>query len=175
ITNNDVDEDEEVNPVDDKDLEVEVLVYFFNQNKFDAAESDIFSETKRLSTREDIATFTLEQIIDGPTEEDFNTNLGITRSFDDPAVSDDPFLATIEGESNCGGPDFEITSLTGKIATVKFCKRVVTTGDFSSGIIFEQFRKTLTQFPTIEKVRVLRNDNTCFNDSTEQTFEECVR
>lgn len=159
----------------EKDLVKEVDIYFFNQNKFDAAESDIFSKVTRSTNRIDIATFTIEQIIEGPTVADSNINLGLVKSFADPSETETQFLATISGESTCGGKDFEITSLEGKIATIKFCKNIVTTGDFSSGIIFEQFRKTLTQFSTIEKVRVLRNDNTCFNDSVEMTFEECVR
>lgn len=176
-TNNTINNLENDPTENDDDLvtetEMQVKIYLFNQTRFNDAEEDIYNEVLRSSGRADIATFTIEEIINGPTDLELRAHPGIQKTFG--TTEDEMYLAGFEGDSNCDGKDFEITDLDGEIATIKFCKDVVTLSDFASGIIFEQFRRTLTQFPTIERVRVLRADGSCFNDSTELTFEQCVR
>lgn len=146
--------------------ETKITVYMFDLDKFDLPDNtDYLIAVSRSTDRQDVATFAIEQIISGPTDED-KEGAELDNTF-----GEDSF-AWFTGASTCGGNDFSIDISTDKVATVKFCRTTMLAGDMSGFIIEDQIRRTLKQFPTIEKVEILNNQGTCFNDMS--GLNQCV-
>ncbi|MGV2829589.1 GerMN domain-containing protein [Myxosarcina sp. GI1(2024)] len=113
--------------------------------------SDSFTKVRpvtRTTESKGVARFAIEQLIAGPTMTERQEGL----------------IDTIEltGESTCGG-DFTI-SITQKTAKLQFCRTVPTAGIGDDARIKTAIEKTLTQFPTIEKVIILNRNGNCFKD-----------
>ncbi len=142
-------------------------IYMFDKDKFDVPDNtDYLTAVERTTDREDLATYAIEQIISGPTLEDKQTaNL-------DGTFGQNSF-GWFEGASNCGEDDFTIMISDEKVATVKFCKTTMLAGDMSGFIIEDQIRRTLKQFPTIEKVEILNSQGSCFDDMS--GLNDCVK
>lgn len=108
---------------------------------------------ERLTDRQDILYFALEQLVKGPTS----------------IESDQGFISPIElsGISNCGGGDFNLLLLDG-IFTVKMCKLLSSKAGSNSEDIQNLIESTAKQFSEIKKVIILNSNNTCFGDSSGQ-------
>lgn len=143
-----------------------VTVYLFDRNKYDEVnQTDYFTPVVRTTTRSDVAKFAVEEIIKGPSTSD-SSILGKT-------FGENSFIWFTSQTSNCGGNDF-IISIAEKIATVQFCKPTAMAGDLSGSIVTDQITKTLKQFNTIEKVRVLNIAGDCLNDMSGLPSAQCV-
>jgi hypothetical protein len=130
-------------------------VYFLSMSKFNEySQTDYLSERFRYTTRADVATFTLEELIKGPIESE--------KSEGEKLIG----LINLSGESKCGGKDFTISIKNG-LATVSWCRDIDMTrlSDTQSPAFFESIEKTLKQFPTIQKVQMYDKNGNCLNDS----------
>ena len=158
------DTDEESSTDDEE--EVSVTVYMFDRNKFDTpGETDYLTAVTRTTTRSDVATFGVEQIIQGPTTAE--KALGMDDTF-----GEDDFV-WFTSESTCGGDDFTISIASGQ-ATVKFCRGTMLAGDMSGGIVSMQIADTVKQFSTVDEVFILNSSGNCFDDMAGLSPEECV-
>jgi hypothetical protein len=158
--NQGLEETEEANPL-------EITVYYFDRDKFDIPDNtDYLTAVSRSTTRKDVATYSIEQIVSGPLVDEQNQyNLGDT-------FGESSFVEFV-GNSNCDGKDFTVRISNGR-ATVQFCKETLLSGDMSGSIVEEQIRRTLKQFSTIDEVQILNIDGNCFNDMAGFTPEECI-
>lgn len=147
----------------------EVDIYFFNQTDFDGGAPNVYDVKTRTTTRADVATFSVEQIILGPTAAEKTEGLAATFG-----ETDDGAQVEFTSTSNCSGKDFSISISSGK-ATVKFCRSTFLLGDFSGGIVQSQIADTLKQFSTIDQVRTLDKDGNCFGDLAGFTPEQCYK
>ena len=107
-------------------------------------------KTSRTTNRIDVGTFSIEQLIAGPTSEEKKQGLVST--------------IALSGESNCSGKDFSLSIDKNKKATLKFCKLYISPGTMADARIINSIDKTLKQFPTIEKIVILTYDDHCFGD-----------
>lgn len=134
----------------------QVTVYQFSKALFDKVGSTVYWEPViRETTRSDVATFAIEEIIKGPTPEEINQGLGQTFGTGKFVVFTD--------SSNCSGRDFSI-NVTNGTATVRFCRSTQLTGDSSGYIVTGEFVSTLKKFSTVKKVVVLNKAGQCFNN-----------
>lgn len=144
---------------------VNIEVYMFDRVKFDIpSNTDYVSKVNRTTLRKDVATFAIEQIIKGPNASELANNLEAT-------FGTNKFV-WFEGESNCAGKDFSLTISSGN-ADLHFCRTTMLAGDMSGFVIEQQVIKTLKQFSSIQKVRILNVDGNCFNDMKGVTPAEC--
>jgi hypothetical protein len=124
-----------------------VKIYFSKSpqsyNDFDYSEG-----LDRKSSRIDIGTFTIEELIKGPSTNE--------------QISDYFTPLRLNGDTNCG-KDFTL-NIKDKIATLKFCRNIETAGIGDDARITTSISKTLKQFSTIEKVIILTKDDNCFGD-----------
>ena len=129
-----------------------VLIYF-SQNPKSYDDFTYTVTVPRTSDRVDIATYTIEQLIAGPTEQE-----AAQRLFS-------PLTNKLTGDSNCGGPDFSlsINKDTGT-GTLRFCKDLITAGIGEDALITETSTQTLKQFSNINKVILLTKNGDCFGD-----------
>ncbi len=143
-----------------------VKLYLFSEQKFIDAEDDVFVVKNRTTTRADIATFAVEQLIIGPN-----------------ATEQAQGLAGLFGEgehveftsvSNCSGKDFKI-SIAARRATIQFCRGTQLLGDFSGSFATAQIAQTVNQFSTVDSTRVLNVDGGCFNDMAGLPASECYQ
>jgi hypothetical protein len=134
--------------VESKPTEKTVKV-FFSQAPDNELDFTATTGVTRTSNREDVVTFVIEELVKGPTSDEKKLNL------------ENQIL--LEGNSNCGGKDFTLT-IDKKVATLKFCKLVVTNGIGTDARITNQIEKTLKQFDTIEKIVILTSNGSCFGD-----------
>jgi hypothetical protein len=110
-------------------------------------------EQKRTTTRADLETFALEEIMKGPSSPEK------TQGAQNPIA--------LSGSSNCSDKDFSL-DITLKKATMKFCKTVVSNGIGDDARIKTVIEKTLSQFDTIDSVLILTKDGSCFGDQSGQ-------
>jgi hypothetical protein len=165
-------EDEEEAQNTEKETEAEnvaertVYVYYFDEEQFNEPNSsEYLSRVERTTNRVDVATYTLEQIIDGPTAEE-KSEYSLNDSF-----GSDAFVKFLS-ESDCSGKDFSI-SIDNGLATVRFCRETQFLND-NSDLVLDQIVETLKQFSTIDSVTVLTSDGDCFSAMGGYTVEECV-
>jgi hypothetical protein len=144
-----------------------VKVYFSKHPDSDNKVTDVFS-VKRVSPTIGVATYSIQQLIAGPTASEkasgYYTELA----------------GALSGASTCGGADFQITlnthvdAHTGTAspqqgtAVLRFCRSTSLPGDLSGGRITAQVNATLTQFSTIKKVQILEKNGSCFDDLSGQ-------
>ena len=115
-----------------EEKEAVLALYLFDSVKFDIPNnSDYLTRVFRSTTRKDVATFLIEEIIKGPSSveltKDFKPTFGVNNQI--------WFVTT----SNCNSKDFKIT-INNKIATIKFCRDTMLAGDMSGYIVTECIR-----------------------------------
>ena len=140
-----------------------VKVYF---SKVNATNNTDVVAVDRTSPSTNVATFAVEQIVAGPTQDE--KNQGLFSQLHD----------SITGPSNCagqnavGGSDFLLTlNKKGTVdeqgtATLQFCREITSPGGGSDDRIKAEVTATLTQFPTIQKVVILSKNGSCFGDES---------
>ncbi|MBC7471752.1 MAG: GerMN domain-containing protein [candidate division SR1 bacterium] len=119
----------------------------------DSQDKNTIFSLERLSDRQDILTFSLEELIKGPTPAE------LTKGIISPIV--------LSGISNCGGDNFTLF-LSNGTATVKMCKVLSNSANSSSEQIRNSIELTTKQFSEVKKVIILNSNNTCFGDSSSQ-------
>ena len=136
-----------------------VLVYFSRHPDSDTAPSKVFA-IQRVSPTLQVATYAVGQLIAGPT------------SAEKAAGYYTPLAGSLSGPSTCNGADFTITLNWNRTrtevgtATLQFCRAVPGFGDTGSAIVRNEITRTLTQFPSIQKVVIIYQDGSCFDDLT---------
>ena len=127
----------------------------------------------RVSPTIAVATFSLQLLIAGPTNDE--RNAGYFSEFN----------SILSGPSSCsaphptGGPDFTLTlnkkgSKTQQgTATVKLCRATTSPGIGVDTRILAEIKATLTQFSNIKNVVVLAKDGHCFGD--ESGLDRCLQ
>lgn len=145
-----------------------VLVYFSKAPDSYNDPTAVFP-VHRTSPTLGVATYTIQQLIAGPTASE---------------AADGYFteLSTVlqhTGASSCGGPDFKImlnmrgaTPEAGS-ATLQFCRQTASPGIGADARIKTEIEKTLTQFANISKVVILLQNGHCFGD--ESGADLCLR
>jgi hypothetical protein len=153
--------------VTDTGKKSQVTVYLFSKGLFDKPNNVIYWEPViRETTRADVATFALEELIKGPMPEEVNQGLGQT-------FGTNAFVSFAD-QSNCNGKDFTIAISNGT-ATVKFCRSTLLSGDMSGYVVTGEIAATLKKFSTIKKVIVLNKAGQCFDDMRGETSpDKCV-
>jgi hypothetical protein len=106
----------------------------------------------RTTSRSDVGSFALEQLIAGPTAAEQ------AKGFENP-------FPKFQGNSNCNGKDFTL-SISQQVGKVKFCRSVITAGIGQDVRIQNSIESTLKQFPTIKTVVLLDQKGDCFNDAS---------
>ena len=104
----------------------------------------------RTTSNQGLAQFSIEQLIAGPTSQEKARNL----------------IAPIQlqGSSNCG-KDFTL-SISNGVATLKFCKSVLSSGVGDDGRQKSSINATLKQFSTINSVIILDKNGNCLSDQS---------
>ncbi len=130
-----------------------VKVYYFSGTQFNIpGNTNYLLAKERKSSRTDIATFALEEMIKGPSEAEINGS--------DKLVN----IVKLEGVSTCFGRDFTL-SINNKVATLRFCKTIVKENDVYPIAFAQMIQNTLNQFPTITSVRIYEANGNCYNDT----------
>ncbi len=106
---------------------------------------------QRSTDREDVATFLVEELFKGPTEEEASEGLS------------DIYTLELTGASNCSGEDFEL-SIQNQVALFKFCRSTTGENDLRNPDFIVSLNETLKQFDTVDSVIVLNKDGGCWND-----------
>ncbi len=104
----------------------------------------------RTTSSQGLAQFAIEQLIAGPTSQEKARNL----------------IAPIQlqGSSNCG-KDFTL-SISNGVATLRFCKSVLSSGSGDDGRQKSSINTTLKQFSTINSVIILDRNGKCLSDQS---------
>jgi hypothetical protein len=104
----------------------------------------------RTTSNQGLAQFSIEQLIAGPTSQEKARNL----------------MAPIQlrDRSNCG-KDFTL-SISNGVATLKFCKSVLSSGVGDDGRQKSSINATLKQFSTINSVIILDKNGNCLSDQS---------
>ncbi|HEY9902316.1 MAG TPA: hypothetical protein V6D43_07785 [Candidatus Sericytochromatia bacterium] len=104
----------------------------------------------RTTSSQGLAQFAIEQLIAGPTSQEKARNL----------------MAPIQlrDRSNCG-KDFTL-SISNGVATLKFCKSVLSSGVGDDGRQKSSINATLKQFSTINSVIILDKNGNCLSDQS---------
>lgn len=104
----------------------------------------------RTTSSQGLAQFSIEQLIAGPTSQEKARNL----------------IAPIQlkDTSNCG-KDFTL-SISNGVATLRFCKTVLSSGSGDDGRQKSAINATLKQFSTINSVIILDRNGKCLSDQS---------
>ena len=127
------------------------LKVFFSKNPESMNDFTYTQVVIRSTDRKDVGAFVIEQLIAGPAASE--TSAGLTTPL------------KLSGDSNCAGKDFSL-NIVKKVATLKFCKLVKTSGIGDDARVKSVISENLKQFSTIEKVVILTRDNACFGDES---------
>ena len=127
-----------------------ILVYFSRQPESDS-DFTFVVPVQRSAPGPAVAEAALGQLIDGPTPEERAVGLYSELG------------GMLRGPSSCGGRDFALTIASG-LATVRFCREVVSAGIGQDARTRTQIERTLGQFPTVQRVRLLTADGNCLFD-----------
>ena len=127
------------------------LKVFFSKNPESMNDFTYTQLVIRSTDRKDVGAYVIEQLIAGPAASETSTGLVTPLK--------------LSGESNCAGKDFSL-NIVNKVATLKFCKLIKTSGIGDDARVKSVVNENLKQFSTIEKVVILTKDNTCFGDES---------
>lgn len=111
----------------------------------------------RNTNRTDVATFLMENYFSGLTAQEKSEGFYIQ----DPTKT----KIGLTGVSNCGGKDFQLGIADGT-ATLQLCRRIDSASEVSDSVIAMLIGKTLQQFSTVQKVKILNPDGNCFADAS---------
>jgi hypothetical protein len=134
-----------------------VQVYFSKHPDSDTTPTKLFP-VARTSPTLGVATYAMSQLIAGPTAAEQAQGYYT------------PLQGVLTGGSICNGADFMITLNSNRghaetgTATLQFCRDVRGFGDTGAAIVRNEISRTLTQFPTIQKVVIIYKDGSCFDD-----------
>ncbi|MGZ6388686.1 MAG: GerMN domain-containing protein [Ktedonobacterales bacterium] len=134
-----------------------VKVYFSKHPDSDNAPRAVFA-VKRMSPTLGVATYSISQLIVGPT------------AAEKAAGYYTPLEGSLSGTSSCAGSDIQIVVDRNRIraevgtATMQFCRTIRGLGDTGATVARNEITATLTQFPTIKKVVIVYKDGSCFDD-----------
>ena len=148
---------------------VKVQVFLFSNTLYSQPDiSAYWLPVIRETTRKDVATFAIEELIKGPTSAEKTTGL-------DTIFGTSKFIWFTD-DSDCDGKDFSISiDSTTKVATFRFCRTTAMAGDMSGFVVMGQISTTLKQFPTIQKAAILNKQGKCLDDMIgASTVEECT-
>ena len=114
-------------------------------------------EAERTTDRTDLIAFSIEEMIDGPSDEELGSGLYTE-------------LAMAEGsESICDGEDFSIDGEDGTFL-IQLCRETVNYGEGDADITaLSQITQTLSQFPDVEQSVVFDPDGNCLADAGANT------
>ncbi len=126
---------------------------------------------KRLSSTSSIGTFSIEQLVAGPTAAEHASgyfseieNHLVGTSNCPPSSSNSNFTLSLNTKGS--------TSEQGT-ATLKFCHQFASAGVGTDARAIAEINATLKQFPAIKKVVILTKDSHCFGD--ESGADMCLR
>ena len=146
--------EEEVDEAEE-DAMITVDIHFADEERTQTDFTDVVA-VERETDRQDVAAFSLEQMIEGPNEDEQADGL-----FSELELAAD-------SESACGGEDFSIETEDG-VFVVWMCRmpeNYGTTG--GDAIAMTQITETMSQFPEVEDTVVLDMDRNCFGDRSGQ-------
>jgi spore germination protein GerM len=127
-----------------------IQVYFSRRLQSDDDFTAVFP-VSRTSPDVGVARAALRELIAGPT----------------PAETDDGYFSELGqmlvGPSDCGEDGFTIRIADG-VATLRFCRDVRSAGIGQDARAQRAIDATLTQFPTIRRVRILTREGDCLFD-----------
>ncbi len=131
---------------------IPVHVFFSKRPEADDDWAAVFS-VRRYAPSIRVATFALENLIDGPTPEEqaagYFSELG----------------GMLNGPSACDDRDFRIRIDDG-LGTVQFCRAISSAGVGQDARVRAQVEATMRQFPTVQRVRLLDRDGHCLFDQS---------
>lgn len=133
---------------------INVAVYFAKKDNSTSDGSDS-TAVMRGSDRVDIGTYSIEQLIAGPTPSEADRGLF------------SPLKGVLSDTSNCDGKDFSL-SVANSVGTIKFCRTITSGGVGDDARIKASVERTLKQFSTVESVRILTAGGDCFGDGSGQ-------
>lgn len=117
---------------------------------------------ERTTERSDVAAFSVEEMISGPTEEEADQGL-----YSELEVEPD-------SQSSCGGDDFQLEVEEGTFL-VRMCRPTQNYGSGESdSIAVAQIAQTFSQFPDVEQTVVLDHEQRCFGDTSGQN-DDCYQ
>lgn len=134
-----------------------VKVYFSKHPDSDNAPRSVFA-VDRTSPTLAVATYSIGQLISGPTESEKSAGYYT------------PLDGSLSGPSTCNGADITITldwnrtRTEAGTATLQFCRTVRGLGDTGAIVARNEITRTLTQFPAIKNVVIVYKDGSCFDD-----------
>ena len=126
---------------------------YFSKNPESLNDFTFTTAVERSTTRTDVATYSIEQLIAGPNAAEKARSLF------------SPLENNLTGTSNCNDKDFTL-AVSNETATLKFCKTVESSGVGDDARIQSTVNNTLTQFTTVKKVTILDKNNNCFGDQS---------
>jgi hypothetical protein len=142
-------------PVQNSDKQTLSLLVYVSKDPESLNDFTYTQTIVRSSNRTDMGTYTIEQLITGPTEAEASTGLF------------SPLKGRLQGESNCAGKDFTLT-VADRIARLKFCRSIASGGIGDDARITTTVTKTLEQFSSVDSVTILTRDGNCFGDQSGQ-------
>ncbi len=131
---------------------VSANVYFTNPQSLDVKPSP------RQTSRKDVATYLIEQMIIGPAESE---SLANNLQFKDGNGRVRKITSATEARTF-----FNISIVGGDSLEVNFIKPVAYTGDFSGSLAFQQLKYTLTQFSNIHSIYLTGQSDPCWDDAS---------
>lgn len=144
-------------PIQNNDRQVLSLAVYFSKEP-DSFDDFTYTEAvTRSSSRIDMGTYTIEQLIAGPSEIEASRGL---RS---------PLKGKLQGESNCSGKDFTL-SVAERVARLRFCRTIASAGIGDDARITATVSDTLEQFSSVDSVVILTRDGDCFGDQSGQNL-----
>jgi hypothetical protein len=142
-------------PVQNSDRQTLTLLVYVSKNPESLNDFTYTQALVRSSNRIDMGTYTVEQLIIGPTDEEASTGLF------------SPLKGKLQGDSNCGGKDFTLT-VVDRVARLKFCRSITSAGIGDDARITSTVTDTLNQFSSVDSVIILTREGNCFGDQSGQ-------
>lgn len=140
-------------PIQNNDRHVLSLAVYFSKEPESFGDFTYTEAVTRSSGRIDMGTYTIEQLIAGPSEAEASRGL---RS---------PLKGKFQGESNCSDKDFTL-SVAERVARLRFCRIVASAGIGDDARITATVSSTLEQFSSVDSVIILTRDGNCFGDQS---------
>lgn len=142
-------------PIQNNDRQALALAVYFSKDPESLNDFTYTQAATRSSSRVDMGTYTIEQLIAGPTSAEASQGLF------------SPLKGKLQGGSNCSGRDFAL-SVTSRVARLKFCRIIASGGIGDDARITATVTDTLKQFSSVSSVIILTRDGNCFGDQSGQ-------
>lgn len=141
------------------DFEESVLVNLsFADEELTADDPAALAVAERSTSRDDLIAYSIEEIIEGPDEEEQAEGLYTELTFD------------AESESVCGGEDFELQSEDG-VFLVQLCRDLENAGDLAAeATALSQITQTLAQYPDVDTSTAVDPEGNCLAEADEDNL-----